>query len=223
MTAPTYQIVPPVPQLAPDLVDMMQQTETATIGHILHDGFCDPAIAAVVSGKRIAGTAFTVRIPGADSATLHYALSMVRPGDVLVIDRAGDDSHACWGGVVTLAAKLAGVTAAVIDGRATDFAEICGHDMPVWCRGTSSKTTKFVGLGGSINLTVSIGGVAVMPGDGVIADENGVVILKPDQIAAVCSRAIAMQKNEHSVLERLRNGERLCDISGATTMVEGKG
>ncbi|MDR6817542.1 regulator of RNase E activity RraA [Neorhizobium sp. 2083] len=201
----------------------MVRTETATLGHILHDGFCDPAVAAVVSGKRIAGTAFTVRIPGADSATLHYALSMVRPGDILVIDRAGDDSHACWGGVVTLAARLAGIAGAVIDGRATDFAEIRGHDMPVWCRGTSSKTTKFVGLGGAINVPVSVGGVAVMPGDGVIADENGVVILKREQIGPICSRAIAMQENEASVLDRLRNGERLCDISGATAMVEGIG
>lgn len=222
MTAALYQVHSPAEPLSPVLIDLMSRTETATIGHILHDGFCDPALAPVVSGKRIAGTAFTVRIPGMDSATLHYALSMVRPGDVLVIDRAGDDSHACWGGVVALAAKLAGVAAAVIDGRATDFTEIRGYDMPVWCRGTSSKTTKFVGLGGAINIPVSIGGVAVMPGDGILCDENGVVVLKPGQIEPICTRAIAMQENEASVIARLRNGERLCDISGATTMVEGR-
>ncbi|WP_404947038.1 RraA family protein [Rhizobium terrae] len=217
-----YRVNPPAAPLASDLIDLMSRTETATIGHILHDGFCDPALAAVVAGKRVAGTAFTVRIPGMDSATLHYALSMVRPGDVLVIDRAGDDSHACWGGVVTLAAKLAGVAAAVIDGRATDFAEIRGHDMPVWCRGTSSKTTKFVGLGGAINIPISVGGVAVMPGDGILCDENGVVVLKPEQIVPICSRVIAMQENEASVIARLRSGERLCDISGAAAMVEGR-
>ncbi|MBO9653509.1 MAG: RraA family protein [Agrobacterium tumefaciens] len=222
MTASLYQVNPPAAPLSSDLVDLMSRTETATIGHILHDGFCDPALAPVVTGKRVAGTAFTVRIPGMDSATLHYALSMVRPGDILIIDRAGDDTHACWGGVVTLAAKLAGVAAAVIDGRATDFAEIRSHDMPVWCRGTSSKTTKFVGLGGAINIPVSVGGISVMPGDGVLCDENGVVVLKPEQIMPICSRAIAMQENEASVIARLRRGERLCDISGATTMVEGR-
>jgi regulator of RNase E activity RraA len=114
------------------------------------------------------------------------------------------------------------VAAAVIDGRATDFAEIRSHDMPVWCRGTSSKTTKFVGLGGAINVPVSVGGVAVMPGDGILCDENGVVVLKPEQIEPICQRAIAMQDNEASVIARLKNGERLCDISGATAMVEGQ-
>lgn len=222
MSNALYQVHTPATPLSSALLDLMARTETATIGHILHDGFCDPVLAPVVTGKRVAGTAFTVRIPGADSATLHYALSMVRPGDVLVIDRAGDDSHACWGGVVTQAAKLVGVAAAVIDGRATDFAEIRSHDMPVWCRGTSSKTTKFVGLGGAINVPVSVGGVAVMPGDGILCDENGVVVLKPEQIEPICQRAIAMQDNEASVIARLKNGERLCDISGATAMVEGR-
>lgn len=216
----TYEVHPAAPQLAPALIQKMAQVETATLGHVLHDGFVDPAIAALLDGQHIAGTAFTVRIPGADSATLHYALTMVRPGDILVIDRAGDDSHACWGGVVTNAAKLCGVAAAIIDGRATDLGEIRANHMPVWARGIASKTTKFLGLGGAINVPVSIGGQTVMPGDGIIADGSGVVVLSPHKIEAYCDRALAMQANELKVLERLRNGERLADISGATKMVE---
>ncbi|MGU3575546.1 RraA family protein [Brucellaceae bacterium C25G] len=220
MTRPLYEIHQPAQPLDAGLVALMEQTETATIGHILHHGFCRPDIAPVITGKRVAGTAFTVRIAGADSATLHYALNMVRAGDILVIDRCGDESHACWGGVVSYAAKIAGVVAAVIDGKATDFAEIRERDMPVWCCGTSSKTTKFINLGGALNVPVSVGGVTVMPGDGIICDDNGVVVLKPDQIESVCNQAVAMQNNEASVLQRLKNGERLADISGATKMVE---
>lgn len=216
----TYDIRAAAPQLPSDLLALMQQVETATTGHFLHQGFVDPAIAACLPGRRIAGTAFTVRIPGADSATLHYALNLVRPGDVLVIDRAGDDSHARWDGVVTLAAKLAGVAGAVIDGGATDPGEIMRNDMPVWCRGFASKTTKFLGFGGALNVPVSIGGQTVLPGDGIIADESGVLVLPSSQIEAVCCRAIEMQKNELMVLERLRRGERLADISGATKLVE---
>lgn len=215
-----YQIHALAPQIDLALVARMAQVETATLGHILHSGFVDPTIAPLLPGARIAGTAFTVQIPGADSATLHYALTLVRPGDVLVIDRAGDDSHACWGGVVTNAAKLCGVAGAVIDGRATDLNEIRANAMPVWARGVSSKTTKFLGLGGAINVPVSVGGQTVMPGDGIIADESGVVVLAPGSIAALCDRALDLQANELRVLERLRSGERLADISGATTMVE---
>lgn len=217
-----YEINDPVPQLSPALIARMLRVETATLGHLLHDGFVDPAIHALLDGVHIAGTAFTVRIPGADSATLHYALTMVRPGDILVIDRAGDDSHACWGGVVTNAAKLRGVAGAIIDGRATDIGEIRANAMPVWARGIASKTTKFLGLGGAINVPVSIGGHTVMPGDGIIADSSGVVALSPKTIEAFCERALEMQANEFKVLERLRSGERLADISGATSMVQGQ-
>jgi regulator of RNase E activity RraA len=217
-----YEIKPNAPQLSSTLVDKMKRVETATIGHVLHDGFVDPAIAPLLPDAHVAGTAVTVRIPGADSATLHYALTMVRPGDVLVIDRAGDDSHACWGGVVTLAAKLCGVAGAIIDGRATDIGEIRKNEMPVWSRGIASKTTKFLGLGGAINVPVSIGGQTVLPGDAIIADASGVVVLRPDAAEAICDRALAMQDNELVVLQRLRNGERLADISGAAGMVEGQ-
>lgn len=215
-----YQINAPAPQLDPALIERMLQVETATLGHVLHSGFVNAAIAPLLPGARIAGTAFTVRIPGADSATLHYALTMVRPGDVLVIDRAGDDSHACWGGVVTNAAKLCGVAGAIIDGRATDLNEIRANAMPVWARGVSSKTTKFLGLGGAINVPVSVGGQTVMPGDGIFADESGVVVIRPDELEKLCDTALAMQENELAVLARLRSGERLADISGATKMVE---
>lgn len=216
-----YTINAPAPQLPAALVSKMEKVETATLGHVLHDGFVDPAIHALLEGVHIAGTAFTVRIPGADSAALHYALTLVRPGDILVIDRAGDDSHACWGGVVTNAAKLCHVAGAIIDGRATDIGEIRSNAMPVWARGVAAKTTKFLGLGGAINVPVSIGGQTVMPGDGIIADSSGVVVLSPGSAEALCDRALEMQINEIRVLERLRNGERLADISGATGMLEG--
>ena len=114
-------IVNPMPaQISGDLVSLLQQCEVATIGHVLHSGFVDREIRAVLPGKRIAGTAVTIRIPHADSTALHYLTKLVRPGDIVVIDRCGDDKHACWGGVVTHAMKLAGVAAGVIDGPATE-------------------------------------------------------------------------------------------------------
>ena len=137
-----FEIHPLPEQLPRDLVSLLEQVETATVGHVLHSGFVDPAIRAVLPEKRVAGTAVTLRIPGADSTLLHHVLSLVRPGDVLVIDRAGDTRHACWGGVVTHAAKVAGVVGGVIDGPATDFSEVRRCDMPLWCRGPSPITTK---------------------------------------------------------------------------------
>lgn len=215
-----FTVQPMPPQLQPHVIRQMLEIETATLGHILHAGFVDPAVAAVLPAARIAGTAVTVRIPGADSTMLHHALGLVRPGDVLVIDRCGDTRHACWGGVVTQVARAAGIAAAVIDGPATDFAEIRQHRMPVWCRGTTALTTKLLGLESAINVPVSVGGQAVLPGDAVFADESGVVIVAPAGVEALCAQALAMQARELEVLARLRAGEKLADISGANRIIE---
>ncbi|WP_336964584.1 RraA family protein [Sphingobium aquiterrae] len=208
----------PLPQ---HVVALLAHVETATIGHVLHGGFLDPAIRAVNADARVAGTAVTVRIAGADSTLLHHAVSIARPGDILVIDRCGDTRHACWGGVTTNAAHLAGVAAIVIDGPATDFGEIRRVGLPVWCRGATPLTTKFLNLGGAMNVPVSVGGVTVCPGDAILADESGVVVLPPDMAEALARRAIAMQSAEIDILQRLRNGERLADISGASALIAG--
>lgn len=207
-------------QIPREMAAKLAQCETATIGHFLHDVFLDREIRAVLPGKRVAGTAVTLRLAGADSALLHYAVSLARPGDVLVIDRAGDDKHACWGGVVTHAAKQAGVVAGVIDGPATDFEEIRAQDLPMWCRGPAPITTKLLGLAGGMNIPVACGGQAVEPGDAVLADESGVIVLKPHQVNAVAERALAMQEREIGLLERIHAGEKLADLSGARKMVE---
>ncbi|MBR8168000.1 RraA family protein [Burkholderia cenocepacia] len=207
-------------QLSSSLIGMLEQVETATIGHVLHSGFIDPRIAAVLPQHRVAGTAVTLRIPGADSTLLHYVLPHLRPGDFLVIDRCGDTRHACWGGVVTNAAKLAGLRGGVVDGPATDFSEIRRCDMPMWCRGPSPITTKLLGLEGAFNVPVTVGGQVVRPGDAILADESGVVVLDPAEAERIARRALDMQAQELVLLERLRNGERLPDISGATRLVE---
>lgn len=214
-------IINPMPEQIPEnQLALLRQVETATVGHVLHNGFVDREIRAILPEKRVAGTAVTVRIAGADSTLLQYILGQVRPGDFLVIDRCGDSKHACWGGVITNTAKLAGVVGAVIDGPATDISEIRRCEMPVWCRGPSPITTKMLNLGGAFNVPVSVGGQTICPGDAILADESGVLVLKPGEVEAVTKQAIDMQEKELILLERIRNGEKLADISGATQLIE---
>jgi|HigsolmetaGSP11D_1036233.scaffolds.fasta_scaffold05321_3 regulator of RNase E activity RraA len=207
-------------QIDPAVIALMEKVETATVGHFLHAGFVDREIRAVLPEKRIAGTAVTIRLPHADSTALHYLTKLVRPGDFVVVERCGDNRHACWGGVVTHAMMLAGIAGAAVDGPATDFSEIRKLGLPMWCRGPSPITTKILGLDGAINVPVTVGGQVVNPGDAVFADESGVLVVPPDRAKAVAERAIAMQDNEVRLLERLRKGERLPDISGATKIIE---
>jgi 4-hydroxy-4-methyl-2-oxoglutarate aldolase len=197
----------------PALLDLLRRAEPATIGHFRHTGFMDPGLRALLPDRRIAGTAVTARCYGADTAIVHYALGQLRPGDVLVLDRAGDARHAAVGGGVAYAARAAGCLGIIIDGLATDIGELRAYGFPVWARGLSAVTGKRQFAQGEFCVPVSCGGVAVEPGDAVLADENGVLVMKPHEVAAAAERAIAMQEAEKSTLARLDRGERMPDIN----------
>ncbi|SDE27053.1 Regulator of RNase E activity RraA [Salipiger thiooxidans] len=197
----------------PDATVDYATVETATLGHFLSDGFMVPAIQSVSSGIRIAGPALTVRLPGDDGMALVEALSIAEPGQIVVVDRCGDLRHACWGAVTTNAAIARGVKGAIIDGFITDLSAIRELGFPVWCRGRSPITTRQRGLGGNVNHRVACGGVSVAPGDLVIADENGVVVLPPSDAEMHCTRALAMQANEPELIRRLHAGETMADLA----------
>lgn len=216
-----YEIHPMPAQVSPEVVALLERTETATVGHWRHWGFCDRRIQPLLRPRRVAGTAVTVMIPGPDSTLLHHALGLLRPGDVLVVDRLGDDRHACWGGGVTIAAKAAGAKAGVVDGPCTDIEEIEESDFPMWCRGLAPITTRLYDLGGALNRPVSVGGVAVMPGDAVLCDESGVLVLPPAEAEEEARRAIERQDSGLATQERVRRGEKLGQLSGATMKIVG--
>ncbi|HLJ06292.1 MAG TPA: RraA family protein [Acetobacteraceae bacterium] len=218
---PKYEIEPMPAQISTEVITLLEQTETATVGHWRHWGFCDRRIQPLLRRKRVAGTAITVAIPGPDSTLLHHALGLLRPGDILLVDRLADDRHACWGGGVTVAAKAAGAKAGVVDGPCTDLEEVEASDFPLWCRGIAPITTRIYDLGGRLNKPISIGGVVVMPGDAVLCDESGVLVLPPGEAESEARAAIERQARGLATQDRVAKGERLGVISGATAKVLG--
>jgi len=215
-----FTLNPLPPQISPALVQKLVRAEPATIGHFRDWGFMDPGIRAMQSDRRIAGTAVTVHQPGVDGTIVGYALGQIRPGDILVVDRCGDMRHAGFGGLVCYAAKVAKVAGVIVDGCVTDIGEIRQYGVPVWCRGLSAVTAKRIGLAGTFCMSISCGGVAVRPGDVIIADECGVVVLDPADAEAAADKAIGMQEAEVKSRARLDAGEKLPDISGATKVLE---
>jgi 4-hydroxy-4-methyl-2-oxoglutarate aldolase len=209
------------PQVPKAVLDVLAQAEPATIGHFLDFGFMDPEIRGLLPDKRIAGTAVTCRFTGVDGSIVHYALGQIRPGDILVIDRAGDRRHAACGGGVCFAARAAGALGIIIDGPATDIGEIRDYGLPVWSRGLSAVTSKRLYTHGEFCVPVGCGGITVHPGDAILADENGVLVLPPDaaRIEAAARRAIAMQKDEGVRLARIEKGEKLPDINGTNARI----
>jgi regulator of RNase E activity RraA len=207
-------------QVPPDDLALLLKAEPATIGHFRSGGFLRADIRAHQQEVRVAGTAVTVRMPGIDGGILHYAMGCVRPGDVLVIDRCGEAVTAALGGAMAFAARQAGVAAIIVDGLVTDLGELRQHGVPVWSKGPSAVTTRLLGHDGGFCCAISCGGVAVQPGAAVLADENGVLILAPEDVRAEAQRAIEFQTNEQATLARLRAGEKFPDIVGSRALID---
>lgn len=207
---------PPIPR---DLLSKLRLVETATAGHLRETGFMDGALRPVWGGDRVVGSAVTVSISGTDSTLLHHATGLLRPDDFVVVDRLGDNRYACWGGGVTNAAKCAGAVGAVVDGPATDPEEIESFGLPVWSRGISAITTRLANLGGSFNHPVSCGGVPVHPGDIIIADQSGILVLPRIGAEAFADLCLTAQEKGLERIRRVVAGEKLGDVSGASRMV----
>ncbi|MEM8665853.1 MAG: RraA family protein [Pseudomonadota bacterium] len=202
------------------LLDKAKVVETATIGHRRFLGFAEPAIQAILPGqRRVAGTAVTLALPGQDSTLLHHIIQFLRPGDVLVIDRLGDHRHACLGGGVAVAIKARGVEGVVIDGTCTDVPEIDQYDLPVWCRGPSPITTRIYDVGGAFNVDIAIGGAVVHPGDLVVCDYSGVLVMPPDDAEADIDWALGKQASEPASHAAMMEGALLGERSGASAKV----
>ena len=202
------------PPCAAPLLQLLQQVEPATIGHFHDRGFVDVAVKAVTTMARVVGTAVTVRCEGTDGSILHHALGQLRANDFLVVDRAGEQTIACIGGASVLAAKLRGAAGIVVDGCVTDIAELRELGLPVWARGLSARTTRSGGQVGSFCLPVDCGGVRVQPGDVILADENGLLVMAPSEARALAEKALALQQAEQHTRARLRAGETYPEVLG---------
>jgi len=198
----------------PDLIAQLKRVSPSTLGHLTDFGFVR-GLAPSFRPVKMVGPAVTVKIPHMDSTAVHCVLDIVRPGDVVVVDQAGDHARACWGGGVSYAAVKRGVAGAVVDGAMTDVAEILELKFPIYSRTISALTTRILGIEGEINVPVTVGGVVVRPGDVVFGDENGVAILSPEQAAYFAPILAEKEHGEIGLKKRLDAGESLASLSGA--------
>ncbi len=216
-------VVNPMPDILPeDIVERLGKTSPGTIGHFLDAGFMDCGMVGRMPGRKIAGTAVTVRLTVPDSAISHYTLKHIRPGDILVIERGADQNVACWGGASSAAGVKLGLRGVIMDGAAHDISFASQVGLPIWCRRITPITTKHRNLGGAMNVPVSCGGVTVNPGDAILADDNGVVVIARSDVEAVIERATAFDTRKIAILDKINNDPSFVfpDASGATKIVE---
>lgn len=204
-----------------ELLAQLGKIPPATIGHVLEHEFMDVGLRPIGKKFSFVGPAVTVRCFGIDSSIVHYAVDAAQPGDVIVVDRLGDMRYACWGGGVSLGAQVRGIVGAVVDGVLTDRVEIEEMGFHVFGRGISPVTTRGGGLTGELNVPVRCGGLIVNPGDIILADDDGVLVLAPERVAAIVAEFMPRVLREPEMQRQLREGNvSLSERSGAKRRIE---
>lgn len=192
----TYGELPePPPQ---EIIEELKGYEVAWISDSMELHLMDSGIRAVWKGvPRVVGPAVTVTVPPGDFLMIAEALTTVRPGDVLVVDARGDTSRAVWGEYFSAWARGLGLAGIVIDGATRDVTDIEALGFPVFTRGTTSRKPTMSGPG-EVNVPVSCGGVCVVPGDIVVADGEGVIVLPLRNLDGVLASVRATAEGEQT-------------------------
>jgi regulator of RNase E activity RraA len=168
----------------------------------------------------MAGPAFTVRTHPSDNLMVHKAIDMAQPGDVIVVEAGGDMSHAILGELMCLYAKSRGIKGFVVDGPVRDGVAIKQMGYPVFAKGLSPRGPYKEGPG-EINVPISCGGMPVSPGDLVIGDSDGVVVVPREAAGEIFEKAVAVRQYEEKVIQQIANGQ--WDRSWVDETLLGKG
>lgn len=166
---------------------------------------------------KVVGRAVTIRMTaaGAVPAVAHLGVDAIAnsaKGDVIVVDNRGDLHHNCWGEILALGAKLQGVSGVVVDGAVRDVDACETFDFPVHARGTVPSTARGRIVQEAWNVPVRLGDAPVRPGDVIVADVNGVVVLPIEKLAQVVESAEEIMAKENAMLDALRAGESMQDV-----------
>jgi 4-hydroxy-4-methyl-2-oxoglutarate aldolase len=198
--------------------DLAAQATVADIHEAMHGaaggGLMNPRMRPLVRSLRLAGPAVTASCPAGDNLMMHRALSLAEPGDVLVVVCQEERSAAQWGQLTTTYAIKRGLAGVVVQGCVRDVATVERLGFPVWATEIWPIHPEKKG-GGFVNAPLRCGDVMVRPGDLVVADGDGVVVVPRADAAAVVGRAVERAALERRVAQAIDEGARLWELSGA--------
>lgn len=181
---------------APSLLERFRALPAANVGDAMERlGVIDPAIHAVWPGARLVGSAFTVWTRSGDNLVVHQAIDLAAPGDVIVVNGGGDASRALVGELMGTRAKVRGLAGYVIDGAIRDAMDLGAMALPVFARG-SSPAGPYKNGPGKLLTAIAVGGVCVRPGDVLVADGDGVVVVPLEEAEDVLTRAEEIHRTE---------------------------
>jgi 4-hydroxy-4-methyl-2-oxoglutarate aldolase len=174
-------------------------------------GMVDPSIRPAWHGAKVCGFALTVVCPPGDNLMLHHAVANASPGVVIVGALGGYTYAGAWGEILTAAAKTRGVTGLVVDGAVRDIEAIAQQQFSVFSRGLAIGSCTKDRIG-SLNVPIQFGGVEIRPGDIVVGDSDGLVVIEAKRADEVYARAVQRRDREAEILAQLATGRTTIDI-----------
>jgi 4-hydroxy-4-methyl-2-oxoglutarate aldolase len=185
-------------------------------------GLLGPQVVARQDGAAIAGRAVTVLSHPGDNLMVHAAVEQCGPGDVLVIATTSESTDGMVGDLLAVSLRARGVVGLVTGGGVRDLAELRRIGFPVWSRAVHAQGT-VKNTPGSVNVPVVVAGAAVSPGDVVVADDDGVVVVARTEAAEVAAAGLARLRAEEAKRARLAAGELGLDMYGLRAELERMG
>jgi 4-hydroxy-4-methyl-2-oxoglutarate aldolase len=219
----TPTIVRTIRRAEADAIRRLGEAGVATVHEAQgRTGLLRPNVRPIHGGARVAGSAVSVLCAPGDNLMIHAAIAVVQPGDVLVVTTTSESTDGMFGELLAESCLAHGVAGLVIDAGVRDTEAITALGFPVWSRAVSAQgTTKTIA--GSVNVPIVCAGASIQPGDIVIGDADGVVIVPQDSAAEVVAAVDQRLAREERMRARLKAGELGLDIYGLRDVLAQRG